>query len=221
MYLIPAVVISNDLAFHTINHKINKYVGDPVNILKILSDYEVNEIAVVVKDLNSIRCVQAATPFLQRPISVTGPITEYRIIDKLISCGVDRVGIKYSKTDIQLFERLSVYYGRSTLIANVDIFNIDEINDDLSDEIISLSENVGEVIIHDVGSSGQQCGLNEKLLKFVNKLTDRIDIRVSVEGGFINEAKTLNNKSAIYYSTSYIYTDKRPMDFNNIMIRPL
>lgn len=221
MYLIPSLVIRKNLAFHTINHEINKYVGDPVNILKILSDFEVNEISIVLKDLDSILSVEAATPFLQRPVSVTGPIADHSIMDRLISCGVDRIGLKYCRSKKQLFNLFSIHYGRSTLVANIDCRTPDELNHEMFQEIISLSENVGEVIIHDISRSGLQSGLNDKIVKFVNKLSNFVDIRVSLEGGFKKEVGNLDTCSAIYYSTSFIFTDKNSMDFNNIMIRPL
>lgn len=220
MHLIPSIVIFEGIAYHTVQHQIKTYLGDPMNIMKILSDYEVNEIAIVVKDQLSLKTVKLAVPFIQRPVSVTGCTPEILLENNLISFGVDRVGISMNTASKAQFETLHKCLGRSTLIANVNIYSDTDLNVKMHDALVKISKFVSEIIIHDIFRSGSQLGLRRELINFINVLNSDVDIRVSAEGGFDGNSFGLNDFSAIYYSTGYIFT-KKQVPKCNILINPL
>ena len=205
MNLIPSLVVWRGGAYHTVNHKIRQYLGDPVNIMKILSDYQVNEIAVVVKDSESVQIIQSAVQFIQRPISITGLNLDIDLFNGLIRSGVDRIGLNCSKIDIADLKNLCSEFGQSTLIANIDVNKMSDLNLEFKEYLLAISDFVGETILHDIATSGTQSGLNSKLIEFINLLTSVSNIRISVEGGFNGHTFDLNEYSAVYYSTNYIY----------------
>lgn len=220
MQLIPSLVIYQGLAYHTVGHQISSYVGDPLNIVKILSEYQVDEVAVVIKDASSLDVLKSVAKFCQRPLSLSGVGKNYDLIYESLKSGVDRIAINFENFDIEELLTLHNTFGKSTLIGN---FNLPD--NYKADELLQPSMEIffdcfSEVIVHDVSRSGTQTGLDPLLIKIVNKLNERGSCKFSIEGGFNGNTENLGTKSSVYYSSKYIFKSKN-IEHNNIMINPM
>ena len=97
--IIPVLLISDGDLYKTINFKEPKYVGDPLNTVRILNEKEVDELIVL-----DITASQEKTPLdwelishisreCRMPLCYGGGIELFEDIEKLISFGVEKVVI--------------------------------------------------------------------------------------------------------------------------------
>lgn len=218
---IPSIVIYKKLAYHTKKHTKNQYIGDPLNISKVLSDFDVDEISIVVKDEESIQVAKKIPLFTSRPVSISGLPENFETYLAMISSGYDRIGINFNKYNPIFFEKILNELGSSSLLVNIDLET--KINNISNDEIFVL-KNCSEIILHDVEKSGSNSGLNfsfhRQNIDYIKSC--KINTNISLEGGFngsLNEINALNEIRAIYYATNYIYCSEE-RNGNPILINP-
>jgi len=172
---IPSLVIKNSCAYFSIQHTTQKYLGDPINIVKILSDYGADEIAIFVKDFASLDVCMMLPYYCTRPISISGMPIDFQLLDKLLTSGYDRLG--FSIKDAKYYADLSLRYGNSTLILHLNEIKMFE-------KITNLQKNFSEIIYHDLFLSGSRIGLDRAKVSYLESLSKKCE--VSVEGGFNN-----------------------------------
>lgn len=199
--LIPCLLIEDRGVVKTIKFTNPKYVGDPINAIKIFNEKEVDELVV----LDIFATIKRALPDFQMisqlagecfmPLAYGGGIRDISVAGKLFDSGVEKVIINsYARERPDFVRELSKRYGaqsivvsmdvRKNLLGNYDLFDyvsrknvgIDAISFALSMEKMGA----GEILINSVDRDGMMQGYD---LELVRDISGRISIPIMACGG--------------------------------------
>lgn len=181
--LIPALTLSNEDLIKTIKYRNKAYLGDPINTIKILTDFNVPEIALI--DIESSNKKQINFEFLSEiaseafvPLTYGGGIQSLKDCDKLFKSGFEKIIIGSKSFDYNFVESVVDKYGASSVSICVDIkkdiFNNPKIyaesgkikkNVRIADHIKKIEETgVGEIIISEFSRDGLRLGIDKELI---------------------------------------------------------
>src|ERR1700748_2485306 len=126
--IIPVLLIQNGGLVKSIRFKDHKYVGDPINAIKIFNEKEVDEIVVLdisasaekrSPDIARIRDL-ASEAFM--PLGYGGGITTLDEIKRLIAGGVEKVILNTSALhNPALLTEGAKYVGSQSIVASIDV----------------------------------------------------------------------------------------------------
>lgn len=125
--VIPVVLIDNERVVKTRQFRAAQYIGDPINTVKLFSDKEADEIAIL--DIGASR--NSSKPDLERiydcvgeatmPVSYGGGITALGQISEILARGVEKVVMNSSAIrDPGLIEAAARRFGSSSIVVSVD-----------------------------------------------------------------------------------------------------
>lgn len=188
--IIPQIVISGNQAWHTIGHKKNIYLGDPVNIVKIFNEFKADEIVIVQK--NRFKFFTKKDDVQEKiilntncPITVGGGIRNFNDGKLLFDKGVDKILIRKmvynNKKDVQ---KLINVYGSQSVSFCLNYKNINQkVDVESLKNIIKycIEIGIGEVLVQDVSRSGLRKGLDFETYKV---LKEKISIPIVLSGGY-------------------------------------
>lgn len=126
--ILPTLLLDGDKLVKTVQFKNPKYLGDPVNAVKIFNDKEVDEL--ILLDITATKqkrepnydkieqiCSEAFMPF-----AYGGGITTIQQIDKLFRLGIEKVILNsVLNTNIGLVKTAAAKYGAQSIVGSVDI----------------------------------------------------------------------------------------------------
>ncbi len=126
--VIPALLIKDKGLVKSVKFKSHKYVGDPINAVKIFNEKEVDEILVLDisateqhrgPDFNAIGNL-ASEAFM--PLAYGGGITSLEEIKKLFHCGVEKVVINHAAfKNPSLVRQGADYVGSQSIVVSIDV----------------------------------------------------------------------------------------------------
>ena len=192
--LIPVLLIENGRLIKTKNFKEPRYLGDPLNALRIFNEKCADEIIIVDKSKGKInldlldRMVDEA--FM--PLSYIGSIKTIQDFENIFSLGIEKVGVRsLFFQDLSVINQAVKRWGSSSIFLMLD-YRFDSnkiyfessskrINEGLSKIISDIkTAQVGELVLQNIAREGTFLGLSEHLIK---KLKDDLDIPILVCGG--------------------------------------
>ena len=100
--IIPCLLIHNKGLVKTVNFKNPKYVGDPINAVKIFNEKEVDELIVLDIDATkensgpNLQMIKSLANECRMPFCYGGGITTVEEAVKIISLGAEKVALSYS-----------------------------------------------------------------------------------------------------------------------------
>ena len=166
----------------------SKYVGDPVNAIKIFNEKAVDELVITdmsasVKgiDFNLIKRM-ASEAFI--PICYSGGVKNQSDAHMLFKLGVEKICLTSAAiSDKSLIQELVETFGSQSIVVNINVrknlFGKLKVFDAIRKKNTSLSFvehisavmslNIGELILTDVAKDGELCGLNTGLLQYVTE----------------------------------------------------
>jgi cyclase len=126
--LIPCLLLANRGLVKTHKFANPKYVGDPINAIRIFNDKEVDELLVI--DIEASR--QRREPSFDQveefagecfmPLCYGGGITSVEQVKRLFSIGVEKVSIQTSAlADLRLVSEVADRYGRQAVVVAIDV----------------------------------------------------------------------------------------------------
>jgi len=194
--LIPFLLISNERLVKTIKFNNPRYIGDPLNAIRIFNEKEVDEIIIV--DIEATKAGRepnfnyiknlASECFM--PLCYGGAITNLDQIKKLVSIGVEKVSLNSAiLTKYDLIENASKLYGSQNIVACVDvnknIFNNYFINNNKKIDLLTHIKNItesgaGEILLNCVHKDGTFSGPD---LNILNQLVKSVKIPLIYQGG--------------------------------------
>jgi cyclase len=189
--VIPILLIRKRGLHKTVKFNQGKYLGDPLNAVRIFNDKQCDELIILDTDISksggSIDFNQigeiASECFM--PLAYGGGITSLNDIEKLLKLGIEKVtlnSVLFSKPD---FLRDAIdHFGSSTIVASVDVkknlfgqykvFSHSGQNDGKSDVERMMNwlneEQVGEVVVNSVDLDGTMKGYDLALAQKVSKI---------------------------------------------------
>ena len=126
--VIPALLIQKGGLVKSVRFKDHKYVGDPINAVKIFNEKEVDEIAILdisataEKRPPNIRQIKEIASEAFMPLSYGGGITRLDEIKELIAAGVEKVVLNTSAfTNPRLVEEGARYVGSQSIVVSIDV----------------------------------------------------------------------------------------------------
>jgi cyclase len=189
--LIPVLLIENGRTVKSTKFKDNRYLGDPVNIVKIFNHKEVDEILVL--DISASKNVQGPNLEIAQsiaeecfiPCAYGGGIRDTEDASRIFSLGYDKIVLQSSffKNPDVLFQisklrglqaaslSLDVLAGPNRTFVLYDYISKAIRNADLTEVIQSAIElGCGEIIVNSVDRDGCMRGLDLDLVDFVSQI---------------------------------------------------
>lgn len=204
--IIPLLSIIENRLVKTRNFKSPKYIGDPLNAIKIFNDKFVDEISVI--DIRAsqenknpnFRLIEDMASECFMPISYGGGINSFAIAKRIFEMGVDKIILNSAcYKNIELVKEISSVFGSQSIVVSVDysrnIFgkiNFISRNKKQKVNITSflneLEKNgMGELMISCINNEGCFNGYDYSLCSILEK----IRVPVIINGGLssINDIK--------------------------------
>lgn len=199
--IIPCLLISDRGLVKTCAFKNPKYVGDPINAVKIFNEKEVDEL--ILLDIDASRQQQAPNYELIAdiaseafmPIAYGGGVKTLEQAQKIINLGVEKIILNSAALEhINIVKELSDCLGASSTLVAIDIkknwlgkykvFNpkTRSLNKRSLKEYIAqlVAAGAGEIMINDVDREGNFKGLNINLIKDIAPTTE---VPLIISGG--------------------------------------
>jgi len=200
--IIPILLLKNNGLYKGIHFKDHKYVGDPINAVKIFNDKEVDEL--VFLDINA-SCEQkepnynilrdiASECFM--PLAYGGGVSSLEMIKEILRVGIEKVVLNTHAVRNPLFVQEAVkYFGSSTIVVSIDVkksfwgnnYNVyinsgkEKTNLQAVEWAIELEKmGVGEIIVNSIDKDGTLSGYDINLIR---RIVDVVKIPVIAAGG--------------------------------------
>lgn len=220
--IIPVLLLKGDVLYKSIKFKNHKYIGDPINAVRIYNDSYADELvfldisATKNKRLVSIDLIKDIGEEANMPFSVGGGIKTIGNIEKIIKAGAEKIIIGTEACNNPSFiKEASDIFGSSTIAVCIDIkksifgkFRVHKKNAKIATDYSPLDftrlmedMGAGELIIQSVDLDGTMEGYNLELLKEISSNTTLPIIALGGAGKLLdmkiaNQAVTLNGLAA-------------------------
>ena len=198
--IMPCLLIQEKRLVKTINFKNPRYVGDPINAVKIYNAKEVDEL--VVLDIQASKCdteidfnlIEDFASECFMPLAYGGGIRTYNDFKTVFSLGVEKIVVNTLLFDNpEVVERAIADFGSQSIVASIDVKKHDSGNyqvfshseRNISIELLEYLKflnqmDVGELLLTAVDKEGTWDGYDLGLLEMVNK---NIGIPIIANGG--------------------------------------
>jgi len=208
--IIPCLLIKDNALYKTINFDMPKYIGDPINAVRIFNEKKVDELIVLDIDASvkgqepNMNLISDLASECRMPLCYGGGIKNVNQIREIISLGVEKVSISSAAiNNHQIIKDASVVVGNQSIVVTIDVKKIqDEFiayiyngKKDTSLGIVELVERfqnigAGEIVINSIDNDGQMKGFNFDLISKIVELT-KIPLTIIGGAGSLNDIKLL------------------------------
>ncbi len=211
MRIIPLLLHKYNDSFKGINYQNHIYLGDILNQIRILNDYEVDELVILniqnkFNKKENLKLVNKLSFESDFAISIGGGVDNFDYAKKILNNGADKIVLNSTiYKNFKLVEQISTVYGSQAVSIKLDVirdgrnFLIFNKNKKifLNDIIHSLNKlNFSELIISDVGRDGTRKGLDNELIDYVTQISEKLNLFSGGTKDF-NELKKLSNNKKI------------------------
>lgn len=200
--IIPCLLVHDKGLVKTINFKYDKYIGDPINAVRIFNEKEVDELIVLDIDATVLnkepdyKMISDLAAECRMPLCYGGGVKTVEQAKKIISLGVEKVAISSAAIDNpELIKELSKAIGSQSIVVVLDvkktgIFNSYELfthNGKVKSKknILNFAQLVedngaGEILINSIDNDGMMKGYN---IDLIDKIRQTVGIPITVLGG--------------------------------------
>lgn len=216
--IIPCLLVHNKGLVKTVKFKDPKYVGDPINAVKIFNEKEVDELMVLDIDATrenrtpNLKMIKNLADECRMPFCYGGGITTVEQARKIISLGAEKVALSFSAlNNISLCQEIGSIIGKQSVVVVLDLkkkklfggYDIYTHNGTKKskwklEEIIAKLEEieVGEIVINSIDNDGTMLGYD---LGLAENIREKCSMPITVLGGAgsLENVKKLINKFKI------------------------
>lgn len=203
--IIPCLLIHQGGLVKTVGFKNPKYVGDPINAVKIFNEKEADELIVLDIDATvnnaepDYNTIAKLASECRMPLCYGGGIKTAEQANKIISLGVEKVALSSAAiTHPKIVSEISNAIGRQSVVVVVDVkkkqslFGKSEYKvythngQQLHDKNLSLLVNelqeagAGEIVINSIERDGQMKGYDLELAQFIYNI---VRVPLTILGG--------------------------------------
>ena len=230
--IIPVLLLMNKGLVKTIKFKKPRYLGDPINAVRIFNELNADELVfldiLASKESRpiSVEMVRNIGDEAFMPFAVGGGIRSIDVIRKLLSAGAEKVVINsYVFEDLDFILRASETFGSSTIIVSIDLRkNIlgkygvytysgsKRINIDPCEFVeVAESKGAGEILVTSINQDGTMLGYDIKLIKSISTSVNVPVIACGGAGTFqnLNEVVKKGGASAAAAGSLFVYHGDR------------
>jgi len=200
--VIPCLLIHNRGLVKTYKFKEPRYVGDPINAVKIFNDKEADEL--IVLDIDASRdqkepdysLIRNLAAECRMPLCYGGGIKSVEQAQKIFSLGVEKIAISSAAVESNdIVSRIADRVGNQSVVVVMDVkkrminnkYEVRTHNGTKSTGLDPVSfardmQNLGagEIVVNSIDNDGQMKGYDTNLIK---KVKDAITIPITVLGG--------------------------------------
>jgi cyclase len=200
--IIPCLLIRGKGLVKTVKFKDSKYIGDPLNAVKIFNEKEVDELIVLDIDATAegrepdYALIQKMAMECRMPFCYGGGISTAAQAKKIIGLGVEKVAISSAAVnDPSLVSQIAEEIGSQSVVVVLDVKkklfggryevwihngkkNTGKCPIDLSKQLQDLG--VGEIVINSIDCDGVMKGYN---LDITDKVHNEVHVPITVLGG--------------------------------------
>ena len=200
--IIPCLLVKNRGLVKTVKFSSPKYVGDPINAVKIFNEKEVDELAVFDIDATTdnrepdYRMIENLAAECRMPLCYGGGVKTVKHAERTLSLGVEKVAISSAASDEPvLVTKIAEHIGAQSVVVVLDVKkrlfgdkfevwirngkkNSGRCPIEFSKELEDLG--AGEIVINSIDNDGIMKGYDFSL---VDKIRESISIPVTVLGG--------------------------------------
>jgi cyclase len=194
--IIPCLLVHNKGLVKTVNFKEPKYVGDPINAVKIFNEKEVDELIVLDIDATvenrapNFELIKNLASECRMPFCYGGGITSVEQAKKIIELGAEKIAISSSAiNDPALIKNIGLEVGVQSVVVVIDVrkkgilfgggYDIfikngkEKVKIKLKDFIDQLNEiGVGEIVINSIDNDGMMKGYDIPLISMLREWTN-------------------------------------------------
>jgi len=199
--VIPCLLVHNNGLVKTVKFKDPKYVGDPINAVKIFNEKEVDELMVMDIDASVKRSepdyqmIAHLAAECRMPLCYGGGVKTASQAQQIIQLGVEKVALSSAAIENpHLVAEIAELVGRQSVVVVLDIkkalfggYDIyihnaeKKVKKDLIDFVCQLEKlGVGELVINSIDNDGIMKGYD---LKLVEKVREAVEMPITVLGG--------------------------------------
>jgi cyclase len=185
--VIPVLLLKKGGLYKSVKFKDHKYIGDPINAVRIFNEKEVDEI--VILDIEAT--AQGRPPDLKRiseiaseafmPLSYGGGITSVDQVKQILYEGVEKVIFNTSAIlNPKLIEETARLFGSSSVIVSIDVKS-----NWLGKPMVFIrngrkSAGAGEVFLNSIDRDGTYTGYD---ISLVSTLSSQLNVPLIICGG--------------------------------------
>ena len=185
----------------TVNFKDPKYVGDPINAVRIFNEKEVDELVVVDIDATvqkrepDLRLIENLAAECRMPLCYGGGVTTSSQAKHIVSLGVEKVAVSSAAIENpSLVEEMATAVGSQSVVVVLDIkktmfgnysVHIHNGRKNVKMNPFQLAQRVaelgaGEIVVNSIDRDGTMKGFDMALAE---QMRDAIDLPMTVLGG--------------------------------------
>lgn len=216
--IIPCLLIHNGGLFKTVQFGAPKYVGDPLNAVRIFNEKEVDELMIV--DIDASRYTREPDYKLianlarecRMPLSYGGGVKTVEQFDRIIGLGVEKVAVSSAAVDDpNLISRAAARVGSQSVVVVVDVKRSGLLR---KPEVVTLNATkrsglepsafaaklqklgAGEIVLNNVDRDGEMKGYDFDL---IDSVRNAITTPLTVLGGAgsLDDIRRLVNRYGI------------------------
>lgn len=212
--VIPVLLLKNAGLVKTQKFKNPKYVGDPINAVKIFNEKEVDELvflditASIEKSKPNLKLLNDIATECFMPLCYGGGIKTIEDIKSIINCGVEKVSLNSIAVENPSFIRKAAdVFGSSTIVVSIDvkknlwgkkyIYTYSGTKatglDPIRFTVEMQQQGAGELLINSIDNDGMMNGYDLDLIQQISK---EVDIPVIACGGAGNLQHLIQAESA-------------------------
>lgn len=229
--LIPCLLLKNLGLVKTIKFQESRYIGDPMNAVKIFNDLEADELIFLDIEASKesrilpIEFVKKVGEEAFMPFAVGGGIKTMEDIRKILKNGAEKVVINTQAIQNPDFIRNAAdTFGSQSIIISIDVkkytnnkyhvFTNSGTKNTFRDPISVAKQmeelGTGEIVIHSIDNDGMMSGFDLNLIKSISQA---VKIPVIALGGagkldHLAQAITKGKASAVAAGSIFIYSGK-------------
>jgi imidazole glycerol-phosphate synthase subunit HisF len=215
--IIPSLLVHDKGLVKTVKFKNPKYVGDPINAVKIFNEKEVDELAIfdidatVLGEEPDYDLIEKLANQSRMPICYGGGVKTVEQAQKIFGLGIEKIALSSSViNDPKLISNISKRVGSQSVIVVLDIkkkllggYEMYTHNgkqstgiDPVTFAVKAQELGAGEIIINSIDQDGMMKGFDMNL---ISKIREIVTIPVTVLGGAgnINDIKKVIQKHGI------------------------
>lgn len=226
--IIPVLLLKDAGLVKTVRFKDPRYVGDPINAVKIFNEKEVDEL--IFLDITATSANRKPPlDVLQRiaeecfmPLCYGGGIRSLEMIRNILKVGVEKIAINsHAAEDPMLIRRVADHYGSSTITVSMDVkknfwgkyqvyTKAGKLNTGLDPVKFAVQMDqmgAGELLVNVIDRDGTMQGYDTDLLK---KITSEVSMPVIACGGagkmeHFREAVEKGGASAVAAGSMFVF----------------
>jgi imidazole glycerol-phosphate synthase subunit HisF len=229
--IIPCLQLLNGSLVKTVQFKNPRYIGDPINTVRIFNELEVDELcfldirATVQRRMPDFELLKQIADECFMPLSYGGGIVDFDTAKRILSIGFEKIVMNSSTfSNPSLIQDVCKHFGSQAVIGAIDIkknfwggyhcyteSGTSKINIDVLDWALKLeSLGVGELMVTSIYREGTWSGYD---IDMINRIANSVKIPVIANGGagsssHISDIKNKTGIQAMAVGSSVVYQQK-------------